>query len=76
MFPLTSWSADACKSYELTWAIREASERSRKKKMDASQAAAAEQKVEALATDQKIEAPAIDQTVEHPAIEFSKATPA
>jgi predicted dehydrogenase len=40
---------DACRTYELTWAIREASELSRKKKLEASQAAAAEQKAEAAA---------------------------
>jgi len=40
---------DACKTYELTWAIREASELSRRKKLEASRAAAAEQKAEATA---------------------------
>jgi predicted dehydrogenase len=45
---------DACKTYELTWAIREASELSRRKKLEASRAAAAEQKAE-----QKVEAAAV-----------------
>lgn len=31
---------DACKTYELTWAIREASEKSRKAKKDAAAGAA------------------------------------
>jgi hypothetical protein len=35
---------DACRTYELTYAIREASERSRQQKLDASKAAADEQK--------------------------------
>jgi len=35
---------DACRTYELTWAIRLASEASRQKKLDASKAAAAEAK--------------------------------
>jgi len=37
---------DACRTYELTWAIRQASERSRQQKLDASKAAADKQKVE------------------------------
>jgi predicted dehydrogenase len=37
---------DACRTYELTWAIREASEYSRQQKLDASKAAADEQKAE------------------------------
>jgi hypothetical protein len=55
-FPLTLLFADACRTYELTWAIREASELSRRKKLEASQAAAAEQK--AAAAEQKAEATA------------------
>jgi len=37
---------DACRTYELTWAIREASELSRKQKTEASKAAADEQKAQ------------------------------
>jgi hypothetical protein len=37
---LTSFVADACRTYELTWAIREASERSRAARLAASKVAA------------------------------------
>jgi hypothetical protein len=37
---------DACRTYELTWAIREASEFSRQQKLDASKAVADTQKAE------------------------------
>jgi len=41
---------DACRTYELTWAIREASEISRQQKLGASKAAAEEEKAQRAAT--------------------------